>query len=61
MTVKIGVINWRPKYVLLFLPYSLKDGGGGSKRTEVRLSLGFCNILVEGKDSFCESASQSLS
>lgn len=59
MTVKIGVINWRPKYVLLFPPYSLKDGGGGSKRTEVRLSLGFYSTLAEGKDLFCQSANQS--
>lgn len=31
-----------------FPPYSLKDGGGGSKR-KVCLFLGFCSILVEGE------------
>lgn len=44
-----------------FSPYSLKDGGGGGKRTEICLSFGFCSIPAEGKDLFCESANQSLS
>lgn len=44
-----------------FPPLQPKGWGWGSKRTEVCLSLGFCNILVEGKDLFCKSANQSLS
>lgn len=61
MTVKIRVINWRPKYVFLF-PNSLRDAGrgAGSDNISLFLFLGLCSVLVEeGTGLFLNSGSKS--